>query len=284
MTDETSPRPHIPAGLDWTRAAPEDEQGPGPWIEIAFGADADGADPDAVYLRETSDPDNVVTTTRKKWDAFVLGVQAGEFDHFVDGGGITAADIGRAVRLALPALRTAATTTHADWNAKAGPLDWNCRQTLAHLADDLYGYAAQLTAQLDPNATPPSHHTPTTDVDALLHAVESGATLLADTVTAAPPTTRAPHGWGASDPDGFAAMAVVEILVHTYDIVTGLGAPDAWTPPADLCARVLTRLFPDAPTDPAPWPTLLWVTGRGELPGHPRRTEWRWYGAPDGER
>ncbi|MFD3558965.1 DUF397 domain-containing protein [Streptomyces sp. NPDC058686] len=68
-----------PAQLDWTRAAPEDAEGPGPWIEIAFG------DGDLVHLRETSAPDTVVTTTRKKWDAFVLGVQAGEFDHFVEG-------------------------------------------------------------------------------------------------------------------------------------------------------------------------------------------------------
>ncbi|MEU1329834.1 maleylpyruvate isomerase N-terminal domain-containing protein [Streptomyces sp. NPDC005865] len=282
MTDETSPRPRIPAGLDWTRAAPEDEQGPGPWIEIAFGTDSGepGADPDAVYLRETGDPDNVVTTTRKKWDAFVLGVQAGEFDHFVNGGGITAADVGRAARLALQALRSAPTT--ADWTAPAGPLDWTCHETLAHLADDLHGYAAQL----DPDAPPPPHRAPdtTVTVTTLLHAVESGATLLVDTVTAAPPTTRAPHGWGAADPAGFAAMAVVETLVHTYDIVTGLGTPDAWTPPADLCARVLTRLFPDAPTDPDPWPTLLWATGRGELPGHPRRTEWRWYGTPETDR
>ncbi|MCX4549302.1 DUF397 domain-containing protein [Streptomyces sp. NBC_01387] len=68
----------IPADLDWIRAAPEGEEGPGPWIEVAFGAD------DLVHLRETSDPENVVTTTRRKWDAFVLGVQAGEFDHFAE--------------------------------------------------------------------------------------------------------------------------------------------------------------------------------------------------------
>ncbi|WP_030784933.1 DUF397 domain-containing protein [Streptomyces sp. NRRL S-920] len=79
MTDSPRPTPTPPAGLDWIRAAPEDEQGPGPWIEIAFG------EGDAVYLRETSTPDNVVTTTQEKWDAFVLGVQAGEFDHFVEG-------------------------------------------------------------------------------------------------------------------------------------------------------------------------------------------------------
>lgn len=71
--------PPVPSGLDWIRAAPEDATGPGPWIEVAFGPD------DRVYLRETSDPGNVVITTRRKWDAFVLGVQAGEFDHFVAG-------------------------------------------------------------------------------------------------------------------------------------------------------------------------------------------------------
>ncbi|WP_405599476.1 DUF397 domain-containing protein [Streptomyces sp. NBC_01410] len=68
----------VPTDLDWTRAAPEGAKGPGPWIEVAFGPG------DLVHLRETSDPGNVVTTTRKKWDAFVLGVRAGEFDHFAE--------------------------------------------------------------------------------------------------------------------------------------------------------------------------------------------------------
>ncbi|MCC9707801.1 DUF397 domain-containing protein [Streptomyces sp. MNU76] len=68
------------------RAAPDDATGPGPWIELAFGEGNGEDDPEApVYIRETSDPDNVVTTNRRKWDAFVLGVQAGEFDHFVEG-------------------------------------------------------------------------------------------------------------------------------------------------------------------------------------------------------
>ncbi|WP_030689020.1 DUF397 domain-containing protein [Streptomyces sp. NRRL B-1347] len=72
-------RPDPPAGLDWVRAAPQDEPGPGPWIEYAFGPG------DAVYLRGTGAPGEVVTTTRRKWEAFVLGVRAGEFDHFVEG-------------------------------------------------------------------------------------------------------------------------------------------------------------------------------------------------------
>lgn len=76
--------PDVPPNLTWERAAPPEATGPGPWIEIAFGEGDDGDAP--VYIRETSDPDNVVTTNRRKWDAFVLGVQAGEFDHFVMAG------------------------------------------------------------------------------------------------------------------------------------------------------------------------------------------------------
>jgi hypothetical protein len=92
------------------------------------------------------------------------------------------------------------------------------------------------------------------------------------------PSVRAYHGFGVSDPEGFAAMGVVETLVHTGDLADGLGL--AWDPPAALCARVLHRLFPDAPPDTDPWRTLLWATGRAELPGRPRLTSWRWYGEP----
>jgi hypothetical protein len=69
-------------------------------------------------------------------------------------------------------------------------------------------------------------------------------------------------------------MGVVETLVHTHDLAEGFGL--AWTPPSALCSRVLARLFPDAPDSADPWLTLLWATGRAELPGHPRLTTWRW--------
>lgn len=75
-------------------------------------------------------------------------------------------------------------------------------------------------------------------------------------------------------------MGIVETLVHTHDLAQGLGF--AWNPPADLCSRVLARLFPDAPESTDPWPALLWATGRDELPGRPRLTTWRWDGTPRG--
>ncbi|GAB2459893.1 DUF397 domain-containing protein [Streptomyces incanus] len=39
-------------------------------------------DDDTVRIRATATPDTTVTTDRRKWDTFVLGVLAGEFDHF----------------------------------------------------------------------------------------------------------------------------------------------------------------------------------------------------------
>ncbi|MFI9205040.1 DUF397 domain-containing protein [Streptomyces sp. NPDC053048] len=69
--------PELPAGLEWIPAT--DDETMTEYLEIAFGDD------DNVYIRENINPGKVVITTKTKWDAFVLGVQAGEFDHFVEG-------------------------------------------------------------------------------------------------------------------------------------------------------------------------------------------------------
>lgn len=38
---------------------------------------------DNIVMRESDDPGLVLTTTPEKFRAFLLGVKAGEFDHFV---------------------------------------------------------------------------------------------------------------------------------------------------------------------------------------------------------
>lgn len=38
-----------------------------------------------IYIRESEQPEVVAVTTAAKWEAFVKGVKAGEFDHFVAG-------------------------------------------------------------------------------------------------------------------------------------------------------------------------------------------------------
>ncbi|MDT3397255.1 DUF397 domain-containing protein [Streptomyces sp. B1866] len=65
--------------LDWHRASSAGDDEPGPYLEVAAGPDGQ------IYMRESNDPDTVVVTTRAKWDAFVKGVKAGEFDDYAEG-------------------------------------------------------------------------------------------------------------------------------------------------------------------------------------------------------
>ncbi|MER5951462.1 DinB family protein [Streptomyces sp. NPDC001904] len=205
-------------------------------------------------------------------------------------GPVTADDVAQAVRITVDALSPA---TGADWHVPAGPLEWTCWETGEHLADDLFAYAAQIgstrpqaddyvsfgfsrrrpqgpanTVTAEPEAGPAG----------LLGVLEACGGLLVAVVRATPADARGHHVFGAADPEGFAAMGVVETLLHAHDMALGLGVP--FVPPAGLCARSLHRLFPDAPAGAEPWPTLLWATGRGDLPGRERVGKWRWYGAP----
>lgn len=166
----------------------------------------------------------------------------------------------------------------ADWNVRAGTLDWTCWETAAHVAHDLLAYAGQLAAGAEraylpfdlvvrQGASPRD----------LLRIVTGSGRLLSTVVATSEPTARAWH-WGPTDPSGFAALGVTETLMHTYDITQGLGI--GWKPPEPLCEAVLARLFPDAPSGD-PVQVLLWSTGRGDLPGHPRVTSWIMKAATD---
>ncbi|MFF2045589.1 DUF397 domain-containing protein [Kitasatospora sp. NPDC058170] len=58
---------------------PKSSSGPGeepPALEIT-------SDGELVHLRESDAPDTVVTTSKAKLRAFLLGVKAGEFDHLI---------------------------------------------------------------------------------------------------------------------------------------------------------------------------------------------------------
>ncbi|MFC3236083.1 VOC family protein [Streptomyces nitrosporeus] len=203
---------------------------------------------------------------------------------------VTADDVDLAVRLVVDTFAAAA---GRDWRVPAGGLAWDCWETAEHLGDDLFAYAVQLGPRRPPQDREvafryapdreggPANSVfadPSAGVAGLLETVEASGALLAAMVRTASPDLRAHHVFGVSDPEGFAAMGVVETLVHAYDIARGLGLE--WAPPGDLCGRVLARLFPDAPDDADRWTVLLWSTGRADLPGRERLTTWRWYGAP----
>ena len=173
-------------------------------------------------------------------------------------------ELGRAVQPAID----------RDWSVPAGDVEWSCRRTAGHIADDLFSYASQVVAQPVQGYLPiEAVLDPAASNDEILRAVSMCGQLLRLAVDAATADARAWHPQGTSDPDGFAAMGMLETLVHSYDITRGLGL--GWTPPGHLCAPVLDRLFPNAPAGD-PTRVLLYCTGRAPLPGLPRQREWAW--------
>jgi uncharacterized protein (TIGR03083 family) len=161
----------------------------------------------------------------------------------------------------------------ADWQARAGSLEWSCWTTAAHVAHDLAAYAGQVAGRatagylpfdlvIQPGAPPRE----------VLGVVEACGRLLSAAVAGAGTGPVAWH-WGMSDADGFAAMGTAEVLVHTYDISQGLGV--AWLPPEPLCQLVVDRLLPNSPPGRAS-EILLWATGRADLTGQSRVGEWVW--------
>ena len=174
---------------------------------------------------------------------------------------------------------TVTDTGELAWTAPAGDLDRTCRDTLDHIVSTMTFYASQLANEAPARLPPLRKHDLTASVADTLELVVSGAAVLAAVARASEPDARAFHPAGMADPEGFLAMGCDEILVHTGDIADGLGI--AVEPPADLCARVVARLFPWAPTDTAPWPTLLWANGRAPLGDRDRLdADWAWHCAP----
>ncbi|MGW0144696.1 GNAT family N-acetyltransferase [Streptomyces sp. NPDC003333] len=180
-----------------------------------------------------------------------------------------------AVAEAVALLRTVA---DRDWDGvKAGRLDWSCRATAEHVAGDLIAYAGQLAGRAQ-RAYVPFEITldEGTGNDGLLDVVETTGVLLTAVLRTTPPEVRAfhPYPFRSANREGFAAMGVAEVLLHTHDIAVGLGL--AYEPPAHLATFVLTTIFPEVRPDADPWRTLLWATGRGDLPGRAPVDAWRW--------
>ncbi|MGW5095965.1 GNAT family N-acetyltransferase [Streptomyces nodosus] len=170
------------------------------------------------------------------------------------------------------------TALDRDWESvRAGRLEWSCRRTAGHIASDLVVYAGQLAGRAQDAYLPLEI---TLDEEAgnreAVRSIELTGALLAAAVVTAPREARAfhPFPFRSANREGFAAMGITEVLLHTHDIAEGLGLP--YEPPAELCEGVLTRIFPHVRPGPDHWRTLLWATGRGELPGRAPVTGWHW--------
>jgi hypothetical protein len=163
----------------------------------------------------------------------------------------------------------------ADWHVQAGSLEWSCWETAAHVAHDLVAYAGQVAGGATASYLPFDLVVAPSPPREVLEVVAACGRLLRGAVEHAGPETVAWH-WGMSDAAGFAAMGVAETLVHTHDITQGLGV--GWRPPESLSQLVVDRLLPNAPPRRAS-DVLLWATGRADLEGRPRVSEWVWRAA-----
>ncbi|MER5476709.1 GNAT family N-acetyltransferase [Streptomyces sp. NPDC002734] len=199
------------------------------------------------------------------------------------GGDAAARAVTDTVAEAVAALRPAA---GRDWSdVRAGRTEWNCLRTAEHVVSDLFAYATQLATRA-PDAYRPVEYTvdPPHDGAAVakdaLEAIEAGGVMLALTCRTAPRAARGfhPYPFRSAGREGFAAMGMAEVLLHTHDMAQGLGVD--FRPSAELCGYVLARLFPHVRQGEDPWRTLLWVTGRGELSGEEPVETWRWYNNP----
>lgn len=168
--------------------------------------------------------------------------------------------------------------TGRDWSREIPGLDFTVTSVVAHAVGGPLWYAVDLINGPADDAAFDLRVNPDAEPAALLASLRTAAALCAMAVDQLPGTARGYHPAGSADPSGFAAMACDEILVHTHDAGTGLGAE--FTPDPGLASRVLARLFPWRQPEPDPWQALLSANGRIDLPGLARTPNWQWHCAP----
>lgn len=173
-------------------------------------------------------------------------------------------------------------TVNLDWEIATPDLDWTQSQTAIHTMRACLEYSYQVVGKrLDTyqpilfekkeKATPPEY----------LPMITTAAKVLEKVVKDSDPADRAWHAYGISDAIGFAAMGVVEVSVHTYDLAKGFGIDFI---PHDKAAEfAIDRIFSgttEYPAHQSHGELLLWLAGRIELSGVPRRQGWKWNGTP----
>lgn len=171
------------------------------------------------------------------------------------------------------------------WGVQAPGLEWTCRETIAHILDDLAAYAMQLSGKhrhegwiplmefsLAPGR-PPCMFWPEEEggTRAVLDCLDAVGGLLVAVIAGAPADRTGWHPYGNPDRSALAAMGIVELVLHTRDI---LGAHHIdYRAPAHLVAPCLDRIFAHAERSDDPWQDLLAATGRTpDTRGH----AWRW--------
>jgi hypothetical protein len=174
-------------------------------------------------------------------------------------------------------------TTTLDWEQLTPDLTWTQSQTAIHTMRACLEYSYQVVGKkLDTYQPVLFEKKEAATPSDFLMMIPTAARVLSKVVATAEPTDRAWHAYGESDPIGFAAMGVVEVSVHTYDLAKGFGID--FTPLEGPSEFAITRLFADTVETSDSFGNeswgkrLLWYAGRIELSGMARREGWKWNG------
>jgi hypothetical protein len=160
-----------------------------------------------------------------------------------------------------------------DWSAVAGSLEWNCWQTVDHVIDCVFSYAFQLASRAQNGFLPfqELHAMPAAQPSELVAGLRGITELLSGLLGSVPSDAEASDGVFTLDVDDWAVRAAYEMLLHTHDVVVGLGA--RFDPPAPMCAWVIAspKLWmldrAAIATIADPWEALLVGSGRVPITG-----------------
>jgi hypothetical protein len=155
-----------------------------------------------------------------------------------------------------------------DWSSPARGLDWSCWRTVDHITDCIFSYTLQLAGRArdgwlhleelraKPDATPGQ----------LLDSLTAVANLFQAVLQATPIDAVASDGVFELGVADWTARALNELLLHTHDVLGGLGG--GFAPSPEVCSFVLgsptlwmydgvqRKDVPDA------WTTMLAASGR----------------------
>ncbi|CAB4817825.1 MAG: hypothetical protein F2761_00050 [Actinobacteria bacterium] len=186
------------------------------------------------------------------------------------------------VKVAEELVETLTPTVELDWESKTPDLDWTQTQTAIHTMRAALEYSYQVVGKRMDSYQPILFEKKEKASPAdYLPMILTAAKVLQKVVKNSDVKDRAWHAYGISDPIGFAAMGVIEISVHTYDLAKGFGIEFL---PNNMAAKfAIDRLFSgttEYPLHASHGELLLWLAGRIELSGHSRRQNWKWSGIP----
>jgi uncharacterized protein (TIGR03083 family) len=127
----------------------------------------------------------------------------------------------------------------ADWTTRTGVLEWTCWRTVDHIVDCLFSYALQIGARAHSEYLPfeELHAKPEATPPDLVAGLRPMTALLTAVVRDSPETTTASDGVLELSLSDWCARAAYELVLHTHDVVSGLGRD--LEPPLELCGVIL---------------------------------------------